>query len=358
MLQSMIKSRLPFVLMAFFNLLIGMLAGLVRMGWDIPMSNVAIHHGALMVGGFLGTLILLEKVIPLKKRMLFIFPAINAGSVIMVVPGFYDLGQSCLAIGAVAMVAVFVLHLLKQPYNLALLLMLVGACCLLTGHVMLIQKQLYPLAFPWWMGCIFFVIVGERVELSKFLPVTKQDKHWLIFFMILYLVGLFLPFHGIGKYVSGVSLCTTGIWLLRHDVIYVALKKEGITRFSAYALLAGCLSLMLTGVLLLSLPDLPYAYDAVVHTFFLGFAFSMIFAHGPIILPGVLGLTIKPYHPILFVPFIGLELSLLIRILSDLAVLPFDMRLWSGWIAVLCILSYFALLGMVTIRKVIHGKAI
>lgn len=346
------------MLFAFFNLLIGLLAGLVRIGWDMPMGTIAVHHGAIMVGGFLSTLILLEKVIPLKKRRLFIFPAINAVSVIMVFPDFYHVGLTCLAIGAVGMITVFVLYLSKQPSDLSLLLMLIGACCLLTGHLMLIQKQFYPSAFPWWMGFIFFVVVGERVELSKFLPVTKQHKRLLIFFMIAYLVGVFLPFHDIGKYVSGLSLCTTGVWLLRHDVIYVALKKVGVTRFSAYALLAGCLSLILTGVLLLSLPDLPYSYDAIVHTFFIGFAFSMIFAHGPIILPGVLGLTVKPYHTALFVPLIGLELSLILRILSDLSFLPFDMRLWSGGIAVLCILSYFALLGMLTIRKVNHGKAL
>jgi hypothetical protein len=167
-----------------------------------------------------------------------------------------------------------------------------------------------------------------------------------------------LPFHGVGKYVSGLGLVLTGLWLLRHDVIAIGLKKKGLTRFSASALWVGCVTLVLAGVLLISLPDLPYAYDATIHTFFLGFAFSMIFAHGPIILPGLLGLNLRPYHPLLYGPFIGLVLSLLLRLLSDLSVLPTACRLWSGWISALSILAYFVILGTTTLMKSKHGKAV
>src|SRR6187397_1290221 len=124
----------------------------------------------------------------------------------------------------------------------------------------------------------------------------------LVGFLSLFLFGLLLPFHGIGKYLSGSALLLVAMWLMRHDVISIAIKKQGLTRFSGIALLAACISLMFTGLFLMILPDVPYAYDAIVHTFFLGFAFSMIFAHGPIILPGVLGLNVKPYHATLYVP--------------------------------------------------------
>jgi len=40
---------LPFVLL---SLIIGMLAGLFRLGWSIPIGQVAGEHGALMVGSF------------------------------------------------------------------------------------------------------------------------------------------------------------------------------------------------------------------------------------------------------------------------------------------------------------------
>lgn len=354
----MIRLRLPLMLFAFTNLLIGMMAGLIRIGWNFSMSSIAIHHGAIMVGGFLGTLILLEKVIPLKKKILMALPVVNAFSLIMIVPGFYYIGQILLVIGAVGLLVVFIVYFRKQPGDLSIMLMIAGACCQLIGHIVLIRKEFYPLVFPWWMGFILFVIVGERVELSKFLPVTQRNKYLLVSFLILFLIGIVLPFHGPGKYLSGISLIFIALWLLRHDIISIGIKKEGLTKFSAAALMAGCLSLTLTGVFLISLPDLPFAYDAIVHTFFLGFGFSMIFAHGPIILPGVLGLNVKPYHPLLYIPLAAMILSLILRLLGDTMVLPYIVRQWSGWVSAASIIVYFMLLLSITVSKLRHAKTV
>jgi hypothetical protein len=354
----MVKIRLPFIIFAFINLLMGMLAGLIRIGWDFSITSMAIHHGAIMVGGFLGTLILLEKVIPLKKKILFLFPVVNAFSLLIVVPGFYQWGLAFLLIGSIGLLIVFLLYFKRQPNDLSLAIMIIGACCQIGGHVMLISKQFYPMAFPWWMGFILFVIIGERVELSKFLPVSKRNKMMLIGFLSFFLIGLLLPFHGIGKYFSGSALLLVAMWLMRHDVISIAIKKQGLTRFSGMALLVACISLMFTGLFLIILPDVPYAYDAIVHTFFLGFAFSMIFAHGPIILPGVLGFNVKPYHATLYVPLITLILSLCLRIHADLSIVPYSLRLWSGWISVGSILLYFILLITHTLRNARHAKLV
>ena len=354
----MMKFQLPFMMLAIVNLFAGMLAGLIRIGWDFPVSSFSVHHGAIMVGGFLGTLILLEKVIPLKKKILFLFPVINALGLLILVPGFYQFGLSFLVIGALGLLLVFLIYLKRQRHDLSIMLMVVAAGCQIGGHITLISTQFYPMAFPWWMGFILFIIVGERVELSKFLPVTKQHKTLLVGFMSLFLVGLCLPFHGIGKYLSGVALILIAIWLMRHDVISIAIKKNGLTRFSGTALLIGCINLLFTGLFLVSLPDIPFAYDAIVHTFFLGFAFTMIFAHGPIILPGVLGFNVKPYHPLLYVPLISLVISLILRLLADTSVLPYFLRLWSGWISVGSIVLYFILLFTFTVRNASHAKAI
>jgi len=145
---------------------------------------------------------------------------------------------------------------------------------------------------------------------------------------------------------SGVSLVLTAIWLLRHDIISVSIKKSGVTRFSAYGLFGGCVALLFTGMFLISLPHVAFAYDATVHIFFIGFAFSMIFAHGPIILPGVLGLSIKPYHCFFYIPLLSLWVSLIIRVLADLAIIDYQFRLLSGWLTTGSILSYFVILAV------------
>ncbi|MEX2233657.1 MAG: hypothetical protein WD824_15945 [Cyclobacteriaceae bacterium] len=77
-----------------------------------------------------------------------------------------------------------------------------------------------------------------------------------------------------------------------------------------------------------------------MHTFFLGFVFSMIFAHGPIILPGVLEIFVKPYSKILYAWLVLLHLSWIIRVARDI-ILEFQIRKISGIISTVSILCYF-----------------
>src|SRR5690606_28414698 len=161
--------------------------------------------------------------------------------------------------------------------------------CWLTGNVLLLTREFYPMAFPWWLGFGLFIITAERIELMKFLPVSKTSKQWLVLLLGLYIVGILLSFHGIGRSISGISLVAVAVWLLRHDIIPVSIRKEGLPRFVAIALICGYIAMMFTGAFFIALNQQPMSYDAIVHTFFLGFVFSMIFAHGPIILPCVLG---------------------------------------------------------------------
>lgn len=354
----MLRYRLPLLLLAFANLLFGILAGLVRMGWECSLGTAAVHHGSIMVGAFLGTLILIEKIIPLKRTWLLVFPAVNALGILMVVPAWQQVGRISILIGALSLVAVFIVYYKRQPHDLSSILMLIGALCQVAGHVMLFRTGFYPMAFPWWMAFILFIIVAERLELSKFLPVTSLDKRILIALLALFVVGLVLPFHGVGKYLSGIALFLIVLWLLRHDVIRVGMRKSGLPKYSAYTLLTGYISLMITAVFMLALPDLPYAYDAIVHTFFLGFAFAMIFAHGAIILPGVLGIAVRPFHPILYVFPSTMSFAVLLRVLADLNFIASAFRLVSGWISMVTILGYFITLAFISLYTFRIGKAL
>ena len=68
------KERIPFIILAFASLLLGLTAGLSRIGWNFVIPNTVPHHGAIMIGGFLGTLSSLEKVSRLKCRWLGLSP--------------------------------------------------------------------------------------------------------------------------------------------------------------------------------------------------------------------------------------------------------------------------------------------
>jgi hypothetical protein len=234
---------------------------------------------------------------------------------------------------------------------------MIGSGCWLIGNVLLLWKRFYPMVFPWWMGFLLFTIISERLELSRFLPVSKAQKNWLYLFLALFVIGLLIPFHGAGTVVTGFALIFMSVWLMRYDVIRITLKKEGLARYTAVALLTGYVALLLNGLFIIALKEATYAYDIVVHTFFLGFVFAMIFAHGPIILPGVLGLTVKPYHPLFYLPLVSLMTSLLIRIAADASIIPIVYRALSGWISMGSIILYFLFMIIFTLRSVGFKKS-
>jgi hypothetical protein len=72
--------------------------------------------------------------------------------------------------------------------------------------------------------------------------------------------------------------------------------------------------LLLTALLTFSKAHIDFWYDAALHSFFIGFVFSIIFSHAPIILPAVLKKPIKIYRPVLYIWFGLLQAALLLRI--------------------------------------------
>ena len=60
------RLRYPLLLIALLTLLAATWAGLLRIGWLLPApGSLAASHGPLMVSGFLGTLIGLERAVAL-----------------------------------------------------------------------------------------------------------------------------------------------------------------------------------------------------------------------------------------------------------------------------------------------------
>ena len=349
--------RFVFVLLAIISLLAGMWTGLTRLGLDILHLNATAHHGAIMVGGFLGTLISLEKAIPLQKKIYLVIPVISASSIVFFITGHFTYSLLVLILASIGLCIIYAAYLIRQ-YDLTLLLMFLGALFWMIGNILLLTRNFYPLSFPWWMAFLLFTIVAERLELSKFLPVTKANKNVLLIFLGIFLLGILLPFHGYGAYFSGAGLIMISAWLMRFDVVRITIKKKGLTRFTGIALLSGYIALFLDGVFLITFPNTPFAYDAILHTFFIGFIFSMIFAHGPIIFPGVLGSSAKPFHPILYVPLVLLILSVVIRVSADADLIPISYRLASGWISTASVLLYLVTMMILITRGTKHATVL
>jgi hypothetical protein len=94
------------------------------------------------------------------------------------------------------------------------------------------------------------------------------------------------------------------------DLARVTIRQDRLPRYVAACLLAGYFWLGLAGALI----ALATGYDAALHAFFVGFVFSMVFGHAPVILPAVLR-TRFPYHPVLYLPLALLHASLAVRVL-------------------------------------------
>lgn len=62
--------HLPLLLLAAAALLAALWGGLVRIGWSLPALPLRLPaaHGALMIPGFLGSLISLERAVALRQQ--------------------------------------------------------------------------------------------------------------------------------------------------------------------------------------------------------------------------------------------------------------------------------------------------
>jgi hypothetical protein len=230
-----------------------------------------------------------------------------------------------------------------------------GAFCLLTGNIVLFKTELYPAAIIWWMQFLLFTIVAERLELSRFLPLSPSRRVLLMAILSAVLVTAFVPFHFHGNIAFAITLSATALWLLKYDMAFKSIKTKGQHRYSGSLLITGYIWLIITSVLLILENRFSFGYDAVLHSFFIGFVFSMIFSHAPIILPAVAKLPIKIYRPFLYLWFIVLQLSLILRIIADLTEQT-QLRKWAGMINGIAILLFFVTIIFIVRQELLKRK--
>lgn len=307
---------LPLVLL---SLVLGIFGGWLRLGSVfIPIAESGSYHGLIMTGGFLGTLISIERAMVMDKKIWLIIPLLTGSSVFAFLLGYADLGLILLMVGSLGLGLIMHLQTLKHPkFHTALLYG--GALSWFIGNFIVWQTGLIATGSTWWIGFLLFTIVGERLELSQFLPVPSWSRNALKSLLALFTLGLIIPFHSWGNENMGLSALLISAWLLFFDMAKVASKKSGQFRYIGIGLRVGYVWLGLHGLILLGLENHALYYDLMLHTFFLGFTFSMIWAHAPIIFPTIFGIRETPYHSVLWISWVGFQGSLLGRILASLS---------------------------------------
>jgi hypothetical protein len=81
--------RAPLLAVAMLSLAYGAWLGLLRIGWPLPVRwpDQLILHGPLMIGGFLGTLIGLERAVGVARRWAYAAPICSASGALLLILG-------------------------------------------------------------------------------------------------------------------------------------------------------------------------------------------------------------------------------------------------------------------------------
>jgi hypothetical protein len=336
----------PFALLSLFA---GIIAGLIRINWDIPVNNLAGDHGALMTGSFIGTLICLERSIIHPNKWWKLLPIVNGASIVLFLSGHPRLAYLFLIAGSFGLLALMS-SFLRYKVSLSYLLLITGAFAWMTGNLVLFRHYSYPAAVKWWMIFLLWTIIGERLELSRMLPISTVKKVSLYIIIGINILGMLLPFHLHGNHLFAISLLGLSTWLFLFDMSRYAIQRSGQFRYIGLILLTGYGWLAVTGAWLLFWPDAPYAYDATLHSFFLGFVFSMIFGHVPIIFPGIFRVNISLYHAALYAVVGLFQFSLLARISGDAFQIQ-ELRTWGALFNGIGLVLFFITTGIIILTR-------
>lgn len=297
-------------------LVLGIAGGLARLGAllpALPASSIA-HHGLVIVGGFFGTVIGLERAVAFGHPLALTAPIGAAAGGLLILSGALGSGAALLCIAAAAFVAVNVAIVRRQAAAHACIL-LVAAIAWSIGNLIVALGLEAGAAVPWWFAFLVVTIAAERLDLTRFMPRRAHTLPLLAAVLIVLIAGaaLRLAHVRLGEAAFGLGLIALAAWLLVFDVAAKTRRTQGLPRFIAFCLLGGYGWLAVAGAAWIAAAafDMPMR-DVAIHALGLGFVISMILGHAPVILPAIA--RIRPrFNRWFYLPLLLLHASLLIR---------------------------------------------
>jgi hypothetical protein len=315
-------ARLPLFAAAFVALALGAAGGLARLGvaFSVPTSAIA-WHGALMASGFFGTLIALERAVALARAWAYAAPAASGVAALALLFGYAHAAFALFIVGGVLFAAASIMIWFRQR-ALHTALLAAGALALLVANIGLALGAGPASVAPSWLAFLVLTIGGERLELSRLLPLSTATRLLFAALAVALFAASLCAFGAPRPAMRGIGVLTLACaaWLARHDIATRTVRGASLTRFIAACLLAGYVWLAVGGAALALSADAAAdraAWDLALHAVMIGFVFSMVFGHAPVILPAVLRVAL-PYRAVLYVPLAALHLTLALRVAGDL----------------------------------------
>ncbi|MBL8325374.1 MAG: hypothetical protein JNJ89_10505 [Rubrivivax sp.] len=366
--------RLPLLVLGFAALAVGTAAGLARLAWPMPplAAGAAAWHGPLMVCGFFGVVISLERAVAIAsavlpsaagaaagvargamvgRRWAYAAPVAAALGTVALMHGA-DAAAPWLYLAASAGLLAASLHVLARQRTAFNLVITLGAAGWSVGTGLWATGTPVPDLVGWWLAFLVLTIAGERLELSRFMPPSAAARRLfgaIVAALLAALVTLAATRAAAAGQAFGLALAALAAWLLANDIARRTVRQRGLTRYIAACLLTGYGWLAAGGLVIggAGLGAGGPAYDAALHALLLGFVFAMVFGHAPIIFPAVLRVRL-PYHAAFYTPLALLHASVALRLAGDaLLALGREGGAASGLVRWGALLSALALLAFV-----------
>lgn len=300
----------------------GLTGGLLRAGVVWPtagagwIGTAGAAHGFLMVCGFMGTVVGIERAAALKHRWAFAAPVASAAAGLAMLGGAQGAAAVLVVLSGLAFVAVNVKLVLRQaaPHTALLLL---AAVAWLAGNALFAADAGPVAVLPWWFSFLLITIAAERLEMTRLMRRRPAAATLLNAALVAMLLGSALSAlqPRWGGVLYGAALVALAAWLLVFDIARRTVHAPGLSRYMALCLLLGYGWLALAGAAwcaaALGLP----LRDAALHALALGFVFSMMLGHAPVILPALARIKLQFGWPF-YLPLALLHGSLLLRLLG------------------------------------------
>jgi hypothetical protein len=297
----------------------GIAGGLLRAGIVLPMpgdhlARAALSHAALMISAFFGTMIGVERAVAARDRIAWLAPAASAAGGISLLAGAPALGAALFVAAGVAFVLVNA-AIARRQFAPHTALLVASAVFWLLGNLAFALRWPIGAVVPWWFMFLVVTIAAERLEMTRLARRKPGTQAFLYSIIAALVVGAAMSAlaPAAGGVLWGVAIVALAAWFFAFDIARHTIRTPGLPRFMAVCLLAGYAWLGIGGIAWVLDAQGLAARDVALHAIALGFVFSMVMAHAPVILPAVTRIKLQ-FGRIFYVPVALLHASLAWRL--------------------------------------------
>ena len=300
--------------------------GLARVGALLPgtagapwLADAMLFHAALMIGGFMATVIFIERAVAVKLRAAWLAPLASGLGGLCYLTGHHEAALELHVASAIVFCAVN-LVLVRRQAAAPTWLLLASALAWLIGNLLAWAGKPGVAVLPWWFAFLVMTIAAERLEMTRLMrrrPAALTTLCGVLAGMLLG-AGLSAVAPREGGVIFGVALFALALWLGVCDIARRTLFAHGLSRYMAVCLLGGYGWLAVAGIAWAATASGLPARDVALHALGLGFVVSMMMGHAPVILPALTRTKLQ-FGNFFYVPLAALHLSLLVRLGFGLA---------------------------------------